>query len=195
MRGWIYFIGTVVYVWYGWLDDALTGWGKSLLAFVVPLLVDLKMQMQVYSFKGDHVVHSIWLKSGYEWVPTHYAHVHFLCSWLTNITDKSRGYKKRFLSFIAISIQLEFGHSLYKNNKFTITWETKARAFTVELLRFGKIFFTKGAVKPHDQIYKSWKSETINIYKYLFFVRSAILPNLTVLLVIFFTTVHQAFAS
>lgn len=106
------------------------------------------------------------------WVPTDDAHVHFLCCWLTNITDNSRGYKKRFLSFIAISIQLEFGHSLYKNNRFTITWEIKARAFTVELLHFGKTFFTKGVVKPRDQIYKSWKSKTINIYKYLFFYKA-----------------------
>lgn len=38
------------------------------------------------------------------------------------------------------------------------------KTFTAELLCFGDSIY-KGVVKLHDQIYKSWKSKTINIYK------------------------------
>lgn len=72
----------------------------------------------------------------------------------------------------------------------TITRETKAHAITVELLSFGNTVFTKGVVKPHDQIYKSWKSKTIHIYK---MSDSLYKACFIARLLIFFATVHQTF--
>ena len=54
-----------------------------------------------------------------------------------------------YFFFIAISIQLEFGHCLYKNNEIYDHMGDKCtcshgRTFWV----FGKTIFTKGVVKP-----------------------------------------------